>query len=249
MKKFNLRFFFRSWFSLFFYFFRAVIFFPYYLLLDCTDYFYTVFKFYRRNRLWWADLSLLFSYIFINPYKACKNFLEPFPSDLVQKVYGETFFSTLEKMANFTGLSEKDVVYELGAGRGRGCFWFRCVIGCRTIGIELNPMFVYKAQQVAKKMRWDRFEFRMINIVEVDYADATFIYLYGSCFEQEAMLNIIKALQTCKVDTWLITVTNPLSDYTETSGFELVHSMPARYLWGYTGVYFHRRVAEPLEKN
>ena len=178
----------------------------------------------------------------MNPYAICKRYLEAYPDDLVQKVYGETFFTTLEKIRDRVGLTQQDVVYELGSGRGRSCFWFGCVVGCKTVGIELNPRFVYHAQQVAKKAKLSHVEFQMINMMEVDYSEATCIYLYGSCLNEAAMRNLIQALQTCKKGTWLITVTNPLDDYQEDHGFEYLGSSPARYLWGYTGLYFHRKL-------
>ena len=84
-----------------------------------------------------AIIDLMFGCIalFINPYRACRKFLQkrgvkdPY-------AYGETPFATYRRIVEMCGIGPQDIWVEVGAGRGKGCFWLAHFIGCRVIGIE-----------------------------------------------------------------------------------------------------------------
>ena len=96
------------------------------------------------------DLALLMSYLFQNPYKISKNFLIARHETEIY-AYGETPLTSLEKIARSAKLTDRDVVLELGCGRGRTCFWLRSFIGCKVIGVDFIGTFIDKANQVKKK--------------------------------------------------------------------------------------------------
>ena len=221
---------------------KAVIFAPIYFIIDFMDYVQAVIKYYPNKNFRHADLRLLKSYLFHNPYAICKRYLQDFPNDQVQKVYGETYFSTLTEIAERAGLSEKDTFFDLGCGRGRSIFWFNTVIGGRAVGVEINPLFIHKARKIQNKMNLTGIEFKLANLMEVDYSDATCVYIYGSVFTEEAIYHIIEALKKLKPGTFVISVTYPLTDYTDENLFFLEQEFTARFLWGYTGIYIQRKL-------
>ncbi len=63
----------------------------------------------------------------------------------------ETPLTSLEVIARECQLSVRDVVFELGCGRGRTCFWLNQFIGCAVIGIDYVPAFIEKALKVKRR--------------------------------------------------------------------------------------------------
>ena len=82
-----------------------------------------------------------------NPYRLCRS------------VYGETPYLTLQRIAEFSGLEAKDLFFELGAGRGKGCFWVSSFIGCRVVGIERVAFFSKVAKRIAGLLRFSQISF------------------------------------------------------------------------------------------
>ncbi len=221
---------------------KSILFSPIYFIIDLLDYARSVYMFYPNKVFREADLRILFSYLILNPYAICKRYLKDFPEDQVQKVYGETFFSTLELIAKKIVLTKEDTIYDLGCGRGRTVFWFNAIYGCRAIGVEINPLFIHKARKISEKMALEGVEFKLANLMDLDYSNATHIYLYGSVFTEEAIAHIIENFKHLKPGTVVISVTFPLSDYTEENLFTLEQEFTARFLWGYTGIYVQRKI-------
>ena len=78
----------------------------------------------RNCFLYWRDLQfakidlyLTMSYFFKSPYRISREFTND------EEPYGETPLHTMEVIAKAANLTKEDVVYELGFGRGRSCFW------------------------------------------------------------------------------------------------------------------------------
>ena len=216
--------------------------FPFYLLIEKYDYLRAVYKYYPNRRFRQADLRVLFSYLIINPYSLCRRYLENFPDDQVQKVYGETLFATLDTIAQKVKLSKEHTIYDLGCGRGRAVFWFHTLCGCRAIGVEINPMFVHKARKIRQKMGLDRMEFKYANFLEIDYSNASHIYLYGSALTEEAALNVIECFKQLKPGTLIISVTFLLTDFCDEKLFELEETFIGAFIWGKTPIYILRKL-------
>lgn len=93
---------------------------PLYLAIDVFEYLIAVARYYPNPQFRRADLRCLRAYFLRDPYAMYRRYLRDFPDDEVQKIYGESFFTTLDAIAKAVNLAEKDVVYDLGCGRGRG---------------------------------------------------------------------------------------------------------------------------------
>jgi len=215
---------------------------PYYALMASYEYAFEVWRYYHNREFRQADLQLVRRYLLRSPYRICSRFLEPYPDEEVQKVYGETSLMTLEVIAEKIRLQADDTLYELGAGRGRSAFWFHAFRGCRVIGVELNPHFIREAQGVLAAFPESRIEFRQANLLELDYADATAVYLYGTLFKEVAITRIVERLRSLPPGARVVTVTHPLTD--DAAGaelFEMIDQFQAPFLWGCTEVFIQRR--------
>ncbi len=210
---------------------------------EALEFIKVVFRFYPNKKFRQQDLSLLRSYLFLNPYRICKEYLirqgeeDPY-------VYGETPLTTLAQIAKECKLNAQDVVYELGCGRGRSCFWLGAFVNCRVTGIEQIDIFVVKANQIKTKYTVENVRFSSGNFLEFNYKDATVIYLYGTCLEEATIMHLIKKFAKMAPGSKIITISYPLTDYLELQNwalFELVHTFQAPFVWGWADVYLHVR--------
>jgi len=221
---------------------KALVFYPLYLVIGAADFLATIVRYYPNARFRRADWRCLRAYLVRDPYTICRRYLRDFPDDEVQKIYGETFFGTLEKIAEAVGLAENDVVYDLGCGRGRGVFWFNAFYGCRAVGVEINPLFVIEARTIARKAGIDGVAFELANLLDLDCRDATVIYLYGSAFSDEAIEKLVDRFRALRRGTRVVSVSYALNDYAKTPLFELKKTFKGRYLWGYADIYVQHKL-------
>lgn len=207
---------------------------------NIVEYFKVICRFYGNREFRHWDLALLSRYLFRNPYKICRRYFQSIGADDPYG-YGETPLTSLQLMAQEFGLQKEDVVYEMGSGRGRGCFWMRAFIQCRVVGIEIVPFFVQKAQKVKERFRIEGLEFRQADMADVDYHDATVIYLYGTCFEDLYIEQLVDKLARLPEGTKIITVSYALTEYMRKPLFELVKTIPVKFAWGEADVYLQVR--------
>src|SRR6185503_8603376 len=99
--------------------------------------------------------------------------------------YGETPFSTLDKMACTFGVTSKDIVYDLGSGRGLGILWWVTQVGCRACGVDNYPPFIQLAKRVQERLSIVGADFIEGSFLDVDLSMASVIYLYGTALSDE----------------------------------------------------------------
>lgn len=204
--------------------------------LSFIDFIQVVRRYYKNTKFAKIDLTILFTYLFNNPYLISKQFLAERGCEDVY-TYGETPLTSLEEIAKECQIERDDIVFEIGSGRGRSCFWLNSFIGCKVIGIEYIPEFVENANNIKERFKVDQVEFHKQNMIEADYRIATVIYLFGTCLEEETIRKLIHKFKQLKSGTKIITVSYPLSEYTSDSDFEIMKCFPAKFPWGTTDVY------------
>lgn len=197
-------------------------------------------RFYRRFDYAKVDGSLLLTYLFDNPFTISKRFLMKRGAKDVY-AYGETPLTTMEHIASACRLKPSDTIFELGCGRGRTCFWMREFIGCDVVGIEYIPEFVERANRIVHKLRLDRIDFRNEDLLEADFSGATVFYLYGTCYEDDFIKQLIEKFKHSPSGTKIISVSYPLTDYTDEPLFEVMKRFPAQFTWGEADVYLNVR--------
>lgn len=181
-----------------------------------------------------VDCALGWLYLFDNPFAISKKFMQEKGAEQIY-VYGETPLTTWETIAKHCKISEKDTLIELGCGRGRVCFWSRLFLGCKVVGIEQIAPFVERAQAVAQRFKISNIEFRCEDFLKSNLSGATVIYIYGSCMQDQEIENLAKKISSLPMGTKVISVSYPLSDYS--NSFELMNSFPAQFTWGTGDVY------------
>ena len=180
-------------------------------LANTVEYFLVVFNYYRKLSFLKIDSSLLLSYLFANPFRISRLFLQTRGEENIY-MYGETPLTTMDYISQQCGLKQNDRVFELGCGRGRSCFWLNQWIGCSVVGIDFVPDFISKAERVRARYHLDSIEFRLENLFESNLSGATAIYLYGTCYSDQEIITLIKRFEELPKGTKIITVSYSLLD-------------------------------------
>jgi len=203
---------------------------------NIKDFIKTVVLFWRKPRFALVDASLLCSYFFKSPYRYVREFTSG------QEPYGETPLVTLQKIMRRVGLTKDDVVYELGCGRARTCFWLSLWLGCETVGVEHVDEFVAKATKLKNRFSVSNLCFIESDFLDVDWSPATVCYLYGTCLSTEAIFKCIEKVKTLKMGTKIVTISYSLLEYKNVPYIKLVESFEVAFPWGKTDCFIQERV-------
>ncbi len=222
-------------------FFRPFLFKIKYAFSELAEFFKVCLRFYKTPRFLVIDLLFFTFYFFSNPYRICRRFFEENPCDEKQ-FYGETPLTTWVEIAEKADLGEKDWVYELGCGRGKGVFWLHCLKGCRVTGIDLNPVFIQKAIKINKIFKWPDVQFIEKNMLNADFKDATAIYLYGTSLSNNSIAQLAKRFEPLPSGTKIITVSFPLTGFTQKPLFKPTAQFKGNFLWGEADIYVQIKI-------
>mgnify|MGYP001052342183 CR=1 FL=1 len=221
---------------------NAFIHFPYYTIMELLHRLHDMLYYYKNTEFRKADLALFRAYLFRNPYLMCRRYLsskkciEP-NKDKVQVIYGETLCMTFELLIAKLAITEHDIVFELGCGRGRGCFFIHAMTNAEVVGIELNPTFVKKANVIKDKLAITNMSFVQDNIFEADLSRATVMYFYGVAFSDTATIGLIEKFCQLPAGIRIICIGFSLNDYYDQPLFDEIDEFEVFFLWGKTQVY------------
>lgn len=203
---------------------------------NIIEFFKVAFRYYGNWSFLKADVSLRLMYLFHNPFKISKRFLMNKGAEDVY-AYGETPLTSMEKIVKECHITPKDTVYELGAGRGRVCFWLNTVVGCAAVGIEYIPEFVERAKLIVRRLKMQKIDFRFVDMLKADYSGATVCYLYGTCLEDESIKKLAAKFAKLPSGTKIITVSYPLTNFSEAHNFEVMRRFSVPFTWGHADVF------------
>jgi len=85
----------------------------------------------------------------------------------------------VEAMLNLGGVKKGDIMYDLGCGDGRIVIMAAQKFGATGTGVDIDPERIKEAEENAKKAGvTDRVHFRVMNLFDADFHDATVVTLY-----------------------------------------------------------------------
>lgn len=193
--------------------------------------------FVQDSQFRYALVQFYLRYIFVSPYTICREYFGRHSDETVQTIYGETPLATFQTIAELANIQAGESVYELGCGRGIGVFWLRLFKLAKCTGIDVNPVFIRKANEVRQATRLDNLTFAKANFLEYDMADADVIYLYGTALQDATISKLAKHFKHLRSGTRIVTVSYPLSEYASAVDFPIMGVSKARFLWGDTTLY------------
>jgi SAM-dependent methyltransferase len=90
-----------------------------------------------------------------------------------------TPMAVVEKMLEMANIDKNDVLYDLGCGDGRIVITAAERYGIRGVGIDIDPQRIKEANAAAKKAGVENMvEFRLQDVMKVDFSGATVLALY-----------------------------------------------------------------------
>ena len=126
-----------------------------------------------------AVIVFLLTLLFILPYEGFSQEPEYLWDYQFDVPYVPTPYEVVNEMLRIAGVSKNDVLYDLGCGDGRIVITAASEIGCRGIGIDIDPQRIEESNNNAVKAGLtDKVKFLQQDLFEADFSEATVVTLY-----------------------------------------------------------------------
>ncbi|USE38176.1 hypothetical protein [Endozoicomonas sp. SCSIO W0465] len=188
----------------------------------------------------WIWLKL--SYLLDSPYAVSRRYQRRIKADNIH-VYGETPLTSLALIAERSGVTAEDHVFELGAGSGFTSVWLQGVKRCQVTAIEQIPLFCWRLQRTSQRMRLDGITVRCEDYMESSLEDASIIYLYGSNLEDHVITGLAERLAELPAGIKIITVSYALQPFLHQQAFKVTDRFTVPFEWGEAEVYLQQRMS------
>lgn len=191
-------------------------------------------RYYKNLPFALADLILAFLYLFSNPYRICRKFLQNKGFSKIH-TYGETPLTSLEHIVKTFGISPQDRWLELGSGRGKTSLWLSLYWGCSVRGVDWVPPFIQRASLIAHLFPAARLSFHQQSFYDADFSWPTVVFLYSTCMDDEEISTLLSSMASLPQNAKVITISAPLDH----PSYHLVRSTPVSLPWGRSEAYLH----------
>ncbi|SYX09207.1 Histone methylation protein DOT1 [Chlamydia poikilotherma] len=208
------------------------------IVFSIREYVYLFFSLYiKYPKLIVYDLAKFFYSLFRNPYKRLRR--SPQSSLLKEgNVYGETPWSVLNKVSREFGVTSQDIVYDLGCGLGKVCFWFSDILKCQVVGIDNQSAFINFASRMHKLLSPQPTIFFKEYFYETELSQASCVYFYGSSYSLKVLKGVLTALAKLKSGNIVITISFSLDSLPDgDTMFVTEKSCDVTFPWGKTKAY------------
>lgn len=153
-------------------------------------------------------------------------------------VYGETPWSALYTISKAFEITSTEVVYDLGCGLGKACFWFSHVVGCQVVGIDNQEEFIRFSSKVHGKLSSIPALFFLKDFQEVSLSQASCVYFYGSSYSLRILRNLMQVFSELPSGSYVISISFPLDSLARGKElFSIEKSCSVRFPWGKTIAY------------
>jgi len=193
-------------------------------------------KYYFNIKFLLFDILFSFIYLFINPYRTSRKFLE---KKLNKKIYdyGETPILEMEKIIKHFDIQSNTTFLELGAGRGKVSFWIYFFLKSQVIAIEQIAIFVKIANFLKKIFNIKKIQFLCLDMGDSDLKDIDIVYLYGTTLSTDKIKLLIKKFKKLPSFVKIITISYTLDQYDE--HFICTKQVDISFPWGKTKAYLN----------
>lgn len=163
----------------------------------------------------------------------------------VNFTYGEIPYSASKEIVEAGKITERDVVYDLGCGRGKFLFFVNLFAGARCIGVDLLPTYISIAEKIIEKLNLRKIHFFEEDILDVDLQTASVVFIHGTSFTEDLREGIQQKIDELKNGSRLISVTKPF----EHPHLRLDLMKKMLISWGLTEMYFYTVEKQEIEQN
>ncbi len=199
----------------------------------------TILSFYHNWRFACADILLGLIALFDNPYRRTRKFFYRQRRHSVP--YGETPLNTLCEAIRRAGWHSGQTIAELGCGTGRTSFWLAIHLRAHVHAIDCQQALTRRAGRIAWLLRIKRIHFRCADLRLTDLSGCSAAYFYCSGFPDDLLRRITQTLMTLPKGAKLITVSQPVRDWSPLAPFEVIDSWRAEFPWGEATLFLQQR--------
>ena len=191
-------------------------------------------------RMIWVELGLMILYPFVSPYRINLRYIHQKKLDH-SYIFGETPLTTLEKICRWSGIPKGKVIFDVGCGWGRSTFFLHAYNKAhRTVGIDIVPEYIERANKIRSVMKLDYMVFLEADIRCVDYRDADIVYMYGTCFPNAFIQEMVDVWEEdLKEGAIILTTSYSLISFSTRGRIQLHTQKTFDFLWGDCTVYVH----------
>jgi cyclopropane fatty-acyl-phospholipid synthase-like methyltransferase len=195
----------------------------------------------------WVELGLLWTYRSSNPYWINLRFIEKNKTGN-SYIFGESPLSALANISRKAKIKPGSVIFDVGCGWGRSTFFLhRYNKAHRSIGIDIIPEYIERAERIRKWILMDYMVFLQADIRKVNYSDADVVYFYATCLTKETVLDLIELWEdTLQDNTMVISTSWDLHTYSKKHRFREENQLEINYIWGTCTVFIYRMVPSSL---
>ena len=162
----------------------------------------------------------------------------------VNFTYGEIPHSVSKEIVETAKITDKDVVYDLGCGRGKFLFFVNLFTGARCIGVDLLPTYISIAEKITEKLNLRKIHFFEEDILDVDLRTASVVFIHGTSFTEDLREGIRQKIEELRNGSRLISVTKPF----EHPHLKLDSMKKMLISWGLTQVFFYSVEKQEIEE-
>lgn len=194
---------------------------------------------YWRAGLWRIDLALARSWSLGRAYATALHDRPAHDLPAMSLAYGETPWRAIHRILTELRLGPDDVFFELGSGTGRFSLFACRVTGCATVGFELVPPFVRRADRIARASGLTRCRFLIEDFFRASWRGASAIYCATTTFDDATLTRFDAKCAELRPGARVVTVTQP----PRCTGLEPEWMDVLDFSWGPGTVFIHRRAS------
>lgn len=228
-----------------------------FVLIACLVFFsfliLTVFINPMYHRKKWLQLQLIFDnlYATVDGIEISKKDRANLKLENDEFGYGEICFDSFSMMLAVIQPTATDVFYDLGSGTGKAVFCSAMLYELKkSCGIELLPGLYHASISQLEKFNllsdvqdcFPKFplpiHFIKDNFLEVDFLDATIVFINATCFAAEFWQQLINKLNMLQSGIRVIVVSKQLS----LSNYQLLDAKMYWMSWGWSSVYIYKKM-------
>jgi SAM-dependent methyltransferase len=152
----------------------------------------------------------------------------------------------VDEMLKLAKVSADDIVYDLGCGDGRIVIAAAKTYGARGVGIDIDPKRIEEANERAQKEGvTDLVSFRLEDLFETDFSEATVVTLYLLTALNERLRPVL--WRDLRVGTRVVSHAFNIGDWMPDQ-VEIVVGRPV-YIWTITEETKKKLLSEPVPRN
>ncbi|WP_263322236.1 class I SAM-dependent methyltransferase [Endozoicomonas sp. Mp262] len=195
-----------------------------------------IWRYFRVKKFAGAWSWLKLSYLLENPYRCSRRFVRT-RDQYKSVVYGETPLTTLEQIMASAEVGTGDHIFELGSGAGFSSLWLNTILGCRVTAIDIIPVFCWRLMRVIRRFNLSGINVHCEDYTKTDFQGATVVYLYDPGLDDRVIAVLAEKLAGLPSGTKIISISYPLSDFSEWGSFKQVKKIGVDFDWGEAEVF------------